>query len=459
MKENRKKTIRISILILILLIGIGYAALKTTLKVDGTVNIDKATWDVHFENVEITEGSVTANPAPTSNNVDTTEISYTINFTKPGDFFEFTVDMVNKGTIDAMVNSVTNKAYNVTGTTEVETPTYLINAVAYDDGMEIAPNHLLEAGESEKIKVRIEFKKDISVSDLPSSGDTSIVFKFKGDYKQADENSNPRYKKYKSGDLVYFDPVSQDLCTSDTFDLAKINNNESTCYKFNVISSEKEYVTIMLDHNIVNRVYPVLYYPNATTDETLQALADATSTWTKVEPLNYTYDASTLANNPYGKLICVNGTCKVTGNDTAKVTNLRARIITGEEIRQITLDAGASNTSAAYNWSIATATGNEYNAFYFSSTEYEIGERTQQATIANTELKWLIQNTKSDNETGATNNLYGSDEVYYWTLSPFYAYSSYYAWKVGCYGSLHIDGTSFASLRPVIRIPKRLINS
>jgi hypothetical protein len=43
---------------------------------------------------------------------------------------------------------------------------------------------------SEKIKVRVEFKKDINVSDLPSSGDTSIVFKFIGDYKQADEKFN-----------------------------------------------------------------------------------------------------------------------------------------------------------------------------------------------------------------------------------------------------------------------------
>ena len=456
MKENRKKTIRISILILILLIGIGYAALKTTLKVDGTVNIDKATWDVHFENVEITEGSVTANPAPTSNNVDTTEINYTINFTKPGDFFEFTVDMVNKGTIDAMVNSVTNKAYNVTGTTEIETPTYLINAVNYDDDIEIAPNHLLEAGESEKIKVRIEFKKDISVSDLPSSGDTSIVFKFKGDYKQADENSNPRYKKYKSGDLVYFDPVSQDACNSDTFDLTKINNNESTCYKFNVISSEKEYVTIMLDHNIL-WTSPVLYNQTTAPDPTLQALADATSTWTKVEPLNYTYDVSGLSGS-YGELNCVNGTCKISIDNTPRVTNLRARIITGEEIRQLTLDTGASDTSAAHDWSITS--GANYTAFYFSNKKYTIGSNSTITNDGKTDLKWLVQNTSEDTDSEATDSVYTIAHYNgYWTLSPYVALSSNYAWRVRPQGDMYSDGSSNSGIRPVIRIPKSLLNS
>ena len=69
MRENRKKTIKYAVLVLILLLGIGYAALTAKLKVDGTVHIDKATWDVHFENVSVTEGSVTANPAPTTNNI------------------------------------------------------------------------------------------------------------------------------------------------------------------------------------------------------------------------------------------------------------------------------------------------------------------------------------------------------------------------------------------------------
>ena len=192
MKRNRKQNIRLLALILILLLGIGFAALAANLKIDGTVNVAKTSWDVHFENVNITEGSVTANPAPTSDDETTTEMAYTINFTKPGDYFEFTTDIVNEGTIDAMVDVVSNNAYqNASSTTPITLPTYLTSIVTYSDGVEILPNQELLHNTREKIKVRVEFKKDIEISDLPSSGDTSIVFKFIGDYKQADENATP----------------------------------------------------------------------------------------------------------------------------------------------------------------------------------------------------------------------------------------------------------------------------
>ena len=207
MRTNRKKAIKLFILILILILGIGYAALTTTLKINGTVDVSKATWDVHFENVNITNGSVTANPAPTSNNIDTIEMTYTINFTKPGDFFEFTVDVVNDGTIDAMIDVVSNKTYSSNGTTEITLPTYLTSTTTYEDGTPIAQNQKLVHETSEKIKVRVEFKKDIQASDLPSSGDTTVVFKFSGNFKQADENSVPRVVYSTIGDGTNEDGV------------------------------------------------------------------------------------------------------------------------------------------------------------------------------------------------------------------------------------------------------------
>ena len=197
MRANRKKTIRTALLMMVLLLGIGFAALAANLKIDGTLNVSRTSWDVHFENVQVTEGSVTANPAPTSDDTTTTEMTYTINFTKPGDFFEFTTDIVNEGTIDAMIQDVSNNVYaNAQSTTPITLPSYLTSTVTYSDGVPIQQNQILPKKNGntktvETIKVRIEFKKDISVNDLPSDGDTTIVFKFIGDYKQADEYSIP----------------------------------------------------------------------------------------------------------------------------------------------------------------------------------------------------------------------------------------------------------------------------
>ena len=190
MIRNRRNKKYLYVLILFLALGIGFAALAANLKINGTVNIDSASWDVHFENVQITQGSVTANPAPTSNNVDTTEMTYTVNFTKPGDFYEFTVDIANDGSIDAMINLVSNTTYEQDGTTPKNLPDYLRSSVTYDDGVQIKQNQELLHNTSETIKVRIEYRTDIDTSDLPDTADT-VVFKLEEDYKQKDENAKP----------------------------------------------------------------------------------------------------------------------------------------------------------------------------------------------------------------------------------------------------------------------------
>ena len=186
-KRNKKY---LYVLILFLILGIGFAALAANLKINGTVNIDSSSWDVHFENVEVTQGSVEANPAPTSDNTTTTEMTYTINFTQPGDFYEFTVDIANDGSIDAMVDVISNSTYESDGETPKTLPDYLTSTVTYSDGMEILPNQLLAHNTSEKIKVRVEYITDLDPEDLPSSADT-IVFKFKEDYKQANDDAVP----------------------------------------------------------------------------------------------------------------------------------------------------------------------------------------------------------------------------------------------------------------------------
>ena len=203
MKRNKKQNIKLLALVLILLLGIGFAALAATLKINGTVNVSKASWDVHFENVSIIEGSVEANPAPTSNNIDTTEMTYTVNFSQPGDFFEFTTDIVNAGTIDAMIDTLTNKVYQSDGETETTLPPYLNTEIKYvDNEMLVKENQGIPHNTSIKIKVRVEFKKNIEISDLPSSGDTTLIFKFSSTFKQANENVryNNFNKIYQKGD-------------------------------------------------------------------------------------------------------------------------------------------------------------------------------------------------------------------------------------------------------------------
>ena len=190
MKRNKKKNIKLFILVLLLFIGIGFAALAANLKIDGTVSVTKVAWNVHFENVEVTEGSVEANPAPTSDDATTKEMNYSVHFTKPGEFYEFTVYMKNSGTMNAMLNLVSNKVYESDGKTERQLPDYLTSSVTYIDGTPIVKNQILKAGTREKIKVRIEYRTDIDPEDLPKTPD-ALELSLSEDYKQADENAVP----------------------------------------------------------------------------------------------------------------------------------------------------------------------------------------------------------------------------------------------------------------------------
>ena len=242
MIRTKKKKTRVYMLILLLLLGIGFAALTATLKINGTINIDSASWDVHFENVQVTQGSVTATTVPTSDNTTTTEMAYAVSFTQPGDFYEFTTDMANDGTINAMVNLVTNKTYQADGETEKQLPAYLKSTVTYNDGTPINKNHLLAKQTSEKIKVRVEFKTDVNPEDLPSSAETT-VFKFSSTFKQADENACPKTTTFANDSWdtiqcnVKQNPSSYPLGATKTISMDLDGDNTDETYTLRVANN------------------------------------------------------------------------------------------------------------------------------------------------------------------------------------------------------------------------------
>lgn len=196
-RNNKKSKTYRFLLVALLVISVGYALLTATLKVRGSLNIAKNTWNVYFANVDIKNGSVAATTTPTSDNKTTTEIEYAVNFTKPGDFYEFTVDIVNAGTIDAMISGLSNKVYASDGETPKDLPAYLESTITYADGVAIKDKHLLakrvdeDTPTTEKIKVRVAFKTDITPDQLPKTSAESLKFKVEVTYQQADETAKP----------------------------------------------------------------------------------------------------------------------------------------------------------------------------------------------------------------------------------------------------------------------------
>ena len=168
MRKDKKITTMLLLVVVILGLTVGYAILSTNLNINGSSTINNARWSIYFENVEEVDGSVTPTTEATINDTGNT-VTYAVTLAKPGDFYEFTVDVRNGGTIDGMIESVTSKLNNQPIT---NLPAYLEYYVTYSDGVEIVNNHLLTAGTSEKYRVHIGFKRDINASDLPGTATT-----------------------------------------------------------------------------------------------------------------------------------------------------------------------------------------------------------------------------------------------------------------------------------------------
>ena len=122
-------------LITLLSLSVGYSALNSVLIITGTSAIQKNTWNINFENIKVRNGSVEATIEPI---VENNTINFSFVLDKRGDFYEFTIDVVNSGTLDAMISSIVK-----TQELNEEQKKYLNYTISYDNGDEILEKHSL----------------------------------------------------------------------------------------------------------------------------------------------------------------------------------------------------------------------------------------------------------------------------------------------------------------------------
>ena len=219
------------ILLSVFSLTIVYAALSVTLNITGSTQITASNWDIHLENPEVKSGSVSsAVPTISGNN-----LSFTVNLATPGDYYEFTVDVVNGGSIDAMIDSVV-KTPELTS----EQAKYIKYEITYENGESINTNQTIKSGTSTPIKVRVEYRKDISASDLPSTA-TELSLKLTLIYVQSDG----------TGSEITNNGAVESLVTVVSGDGTQVGNE--VCIKnecFYVISSTDSTVTMLSKYNL-----------------------------------------------------------------------------------------------------------------------------------------------------------------------------------------------------------------
>jgi len=94
-----------SLCALLLTLVVGYAAFSTVLKIKGTSNIN-SNWDIQITNIEKIEskGSIDVEGTPKYESLTAT---FNTNFTTPGDYATYKIEITNNGSLDAILKNIT----------------------------------------------------------------------------------------------------------------------------------------------------------------------------------------------------------------------------------------------------------------------------------------------------------------------------------------------------------------
>ena len=451
LKQNKTQVYLLLIFSLALLIGVGYAALSATLKINGQTTINKASWNVHMEDINVTSGSVPATTAPSLDSTNTT-VNFSVKLTNPGDFYEFTVKEVNKGTIDAMVSTISK-----TGLTTTQAK-YLDYTVTYDSGLSLAQNQILKAGSSEYLRVKVAFKKDVTASDLPTA-DSTLNLNFSLTYQQAESNAvavvHPTCKRatvlhtevcnqtdsshyclgsgYKTGDTITYGNLGTTgtLASGDAFD-CDVNGNgvyDSITERFYYVSGKNgdnssDYATL-------------IYYNNVSS-----GISNNTKTYAWVSKTDYVAAGGTEtdygSNGSYdkGPLTAIKQLPTTTQWKNVKLSNTT---------RNITNHAGtvqASNFSYS-GYAARLLTFSEANKACGKVGTWKFGELN--------ECQYLMENTKYSTDSNALGywlEVTSSTTSYVWNVDAIYRIASNYT----------VLNSSANGVRPAIEVSKSKIS-
>ncbi len=177
---NNKKvfgTLGVIILILVVVsvIGISYAAFTQQLTINGTATANKSSWKIKFSNLKPVEKTGTAAEiVPPTIEGDTKIGDYSVTLTTPGDSVSYTFDVVNDGTFNAKVNSISSlqPQCSGSGSNSEQDATNVCKHLTYkltesSSGSNLAVGATLNSQETKTLKLTLTYGVDVPADELP----------------------------------------------------------------------------------------------------------------------------------------------------------------------------------------------------------------------------------------------------------------------------------------------------
>lgn len=253
-----------------------------------------------------------------------------------------------------------------------------------------------------------------------------ILDKLKGDIKK-EINQVYLYEAYENGTVVYFNPVTNKLC-SDYIESKSATGIKNGCMKWYIFNdnSSKSKVNMILDHNTTAKI-----------------------NWNSIGSNNNMSNVTTEIN----KLV----------NETNWKVN--PRLITVDEIAEI------AKAKTALNWTsnklFGTNVETQVSWFYFDGSKNGVnnynttnGWQKQYANNVNkSDYSWLFDRTSNDCESNGCNNNATGDNITdmkgYWTSTKVSG-DAIAAWSINKHGNIYSNYVTdnYFGIRPVIELEK-----
>ena len=180
-KQKNAQIIILSLLLAVVIFTtVGFAAYTQNLNIGGTVAVEKSKWSIHFDQDSYQLG--TDSQAVKVNMTSDTSINFTSTLSKPGDYCTFSIQAVNDGTFDAVLNQLEMSSLSA------EQSKYLTYTVSYGGTNFTSTNNSLSTalnkGASSNVVVRVEYVAPTDPANLPSD-DVTVNLSLKLAYNQA----------------------------------------------------------------------------------------------------------------------------------------------------------------------------------------------------------------------------------------------------------------------------------
>ncbi len=186
-EKSIQNTVMILLAVAVVAMSIGFAAFSQTLTIgggsDNTTTIKKAKWLIHYLPTTYAENSATGYVASTSHTAADTDVTFQTTLNKPGDKFEFTIDVKNDGTFNAKLSSIT-----MTELTAAQQK-YLTYTINYDNNNYTASTSnitgsTLNPSDTKTVKVTVAYIQPENEADLPTEDDVTVSLTASLNYDQ-----------------------------------------------------------------------------------------------------------------------------------------------------------------------------------------------------------------------------------------------------------------------------------